>query len=93
MSPGPVPDQSSVLRVQRAIPLVNRKGKRDGTASMDTKVNRIIPSQQAETAFKRNGLIDTSSDLFSYDEKYQCPDGTTICELSPGIYGCCAIER
>ena len=85
---------SSVLRVQ-AILLVNSTEKRcrDGTAGMDPKVNRIIPSQQAETAFKRSGLIDTSSDVFSSDEKYQCPDGTTICELSSGIYGCCPIEN
>ena len=85
------PVYSSALRVQ-AIPLVNSTEKRcrDGTAGMDPKVSRIIPSQQAETAFKRSGLIDTSSDVF---EKYQCPDGTTICELSPGIYGCCPIEN
>ena len=85
------PTYSSVLRVQ-AIPLVNSTEKRcrDGTAGMDPKVSRIIPSQQAETAFKRSGVIDTSSDVF---EKYQCPDGTTICELSPGIYGCCPIEN
>ena len=85
---------SSVLRVQ-AILLVNSTEKRcrDGTAGMDPKVNRIIPSQQAETAFKRSGLIDTSSDVFPSDEKHQCPDGTTICELSSGIYGCCPIEN
>ena len=85
---------SSVLRVQ-AIPLVNSTEKRchDGTAGMDPKVNKIIPSEQAETAFKRSGFIGTSGDVSSPDENYQCPDGTTICELSRGIYGCCPIKN
>ena len=88
------PGYSSVLRVQ-AIPLVNSTDKRcrDGTAGIYPKVNRIIPSQKAETAFKRSGVIGTSGDVFSTDEKHQCPDGTTICELSSGIYGCCPIEN
>ena len=77
------------------MPLVNSTDKRcrDGTAGMDPKVSRVIPSQQAEQASKRSGLINTSGDVFSPDEKYQCPDGTTICELSSGIYGCCPIEN
>ena len=85
---------SSVLRVQ-AILLVNSTDKRgsDGTAGMDPKISKIIPSQQVETASKRNGFIGTSGNVFSPDEKYQCPDGTSICELSSGIYGCCHLVR
>ncbi|KAK2556025.1 hypothetical protein P5673_022024, partial [Acropora cervicornis] len=60
---------------------------------MDPKVNRVTPSQQAEQASKKTGVIGTSGDVFSPDEKHQCADGTTICELSPGIYGCCPIEN
>ena len=88
------PGYSSVLQVQ-AIPLVKIIDKRcrKGTAGMDPKVNRVTPSQQAEQASKKSGVIGTSGDVFSPDEKYQCPDGTTICELSPGIYGCCPIEN
>ena len=83
------PGYSSVLRVQ-AIPLVNSTDKRcgDGTAGMDSKVSR-----QAEQASKKSGFISTSGDVFSPEEKHQCPDGTTICELSSGIYGCCPIEN
>ena len=81
---------SSVLQVQ-AIPLVN--SCREGAAGMDPNVNKIIPSQQAETAFKRRGFISTPGDVSFPDENYQCLDGTTICELSPGIYGCCPIKN
>ena len=77
---------SSVLRV-KAILLVN------STAGMDLKVTKLIPSQQVETASKRNGFIGTSGNVFSPDEKYHCPDGTSICELSSGIYGCCHLVR
>ena len=75
----------------QAILLVNSIDKRgrDGTAGMDPKVSKIIPSQQVETAWKRNGFIGTSGNVFSPDDKYLCPDGTSICELSSGIYGCC----
>ena len=88
------PGYSSVLQVQ-AMPLVNSTDKRcrDDTAGMDPKASRVIPSQQTEQASKRSGLINTSGDDFSSDEKYQCPDGTTICELASGIYGCCPIEN
>jgi len=88
------PGYSSVLQVQ-AIPLVKIIDKRcrEGTAGMDPKVNRVTPSQQAEQASKKTGVIGTSGDVFSPDEKHQCADGTTICELSPGIYGCCPIEN
>ena len=85
---------SSALRVQ-AILLVNSTDQRcrDGTAGMDPKVSKIIPSQQEETASKRNGFIGTSGNVFSPDKKYQCPDGTSICQLSSGIYGCCQLFR
>ena len=85
---------SSVLQVQASL-LVNSTDKRcrDGTADMDPKVSKIIPSQHVETASKRNGFIGTSGDVFSPDEKYQCPDGTSICELASGIYGCCHLVR
>lgn len=88
------PVYSSVLQVQ-AMPLVNSTEKRcrDGAAGMDPKVSRIIPSQQGEQASKRSGLIGTSGEVFSRDEKNQCPDGTTICELSSGTYGCCTNEN
>ena len=80
---------------EQAILLVNSTDKRgsDGTAGMDPKDSKIIPSQQVETASKRNGFIGTSGNVFSPDEKYQCPDGTSICELSSGIYGCCHLVR
>ena len=86
--------ESSALRVQ-AILLVNSTDQRgsDGTVGVDPKVSKIIPSQQEETASKRNGLISTSGNVFSPDEKYQCPDGTSICELSSGTYGCCHLVR
>ena len=85
---------SPALPVQ-AILLVNSIDKRgrDGTAGMDPKDSKIIPSQQVETASKRNGFIGTSGNVFSPDEKYQCPDGTSICELSSGRYGCCHLVR
>ena len=85
---------SSVLQVP-AILLVNSTDKRcpDGTAGMDPKVSKIIPSQQVEKASKRNGFIGTSGDVFLRDKKYQCPHGTSICELSSGIYGCCHLVR
>ena len=85
---------SSALRVQ-AILLVNSTDQRcrDGAAGMDAKVSKIIPSQQKETASKRNGFIGTSGDFLSPNEKYQCSDGTSICELSSGIYGCCHLVR
>ena len=88
------PGYSSVLQVQ-AIPLgkIIDKGCREGTAGMDPKVNRVTPSQQAEQASKKSGVIGISGDVFSPDEKHQCADGTTICELSPGVYGCCPIEN
>ena len=72
---------SSVLRV-KAILLVN------STAGMDPKVSKLVPSQQVEIASK-----GTSGNVFSPDEKYQCPDGTSICKLSSGIYGCCHFVR
>ena len=77
------------------MPLVNSTDKRcrDGTAGMDPEVSRVTPSQRAEQASKRSGLIGTSGEVFSHDQNYQCPDGTTICELSSGIYGCCPIEN
>ena len=81
------------------MPLVNSTDKhcRDDTAGvelgMDPKIRRVILSQPAEQASKRSGLIGTSGDVFSPDEKYQCPEGTTICEISSGIYGCCPIEN
>ena len=85
---------SSALRVQ-AILLVNSTDQRcrDGTAGMNPKVNKIIPSQHEETASKRNGFMGTSENVFAPDEKYQCPDGTSICELSSGIYGCCHLVK
>ena len=85
---------SSVLRVQ-AILLVNSTDERcrDGTEGMDPKVSKIMPSLQVETASKINGFIGTSGNVFSPDEKYQCPDGTSICELSSGIHGCCHLVR
>ena len=86
--------ESPALPVQ-AILLVNSIDKRgrDGTAGMDPKDSKIIPSQQVETAWKRNSFIGTSGNVFSPDEKYLCPDGTSICELSSGIYGCCHLVR
>ena len=85
---------SSVLRVP-ALPLVSDtdKGCRDGKAGMDLKVGRIRPSQQPETALKKIRFIGTSGEVFFPDEKYQCPEGTSICELSSGIYGCCHLVR
>ena len=85
---------SSVLRVQ-AIPLVNSTDKRcrDGTAGMAQKASKSIPSQQAETSSKISGFIGTSGNVFSLDENYQCLHGTSICELSSGIYGCCHLVR
>ena len=85
---------SSILRVQ-AIPLVNSTVKRcrDGTAGMAQKVSKSIPSQQAETASKISGFIGTSGNVFSPDGNYQCLHGTSICELSSGIYGCCHLVR
>jgi len=56
---------------------------------MDPKVSGITPSQQEETLLKTSGFNGTPSDIFSPDEKHQCPDGTSTCELSSGIYGCC----
>ena len=49
---------SSVLRVQAAV-LVNSTDKRcrDGTAGMDLKSGRSIPSQQVETALKTSVFI------------------------------------
>ena len=81
---------SSVLRVQAAV-LVNSTGKRchDGTTDMELKAGKSIPTQQIETAMKRSGFIDVSSP----DEKYQCPEGTSTCELSSGINGCCPIQN
>ena len=78
---------SSALRVQ-AILLVNSTDQRyrDGTAGMDAK---IIHSQQEETAAKRHGFIGKFGDVYSPNEKYQCSDGTSICELPSGRYGCC----
>ena len=80
---------------EQAILLVNSTDKRgsDDTAGMDPKDSKVIPSQQVKTASKRNGFIGTSGHVFSPDEKYQCPDGTSICELSSGIYGCCHLVR
>ena len=88
------PTYSSVLQMP-AILLVNSTDKRchDGTADIDPKVSRITPSQQEETVLKRSGFIGTSGDVFSPDEKYQCPDGTSTCELSSGIHGCCPIQN
>ena len=85
---------SSVLQLP-AILLVNSTDERcpDGTAGMDPKVSKIIPSQQVETASKKNGFIGTSGDVFLRDKKYQCPHGTSICQLSSGIYGCCHLVR
>ena len=85
---------SSALQVQ-AILLVNSTDQRsrDGTIVMDAKVSNVIPSQQEETASKRNGFTGTSGDVFSPDQKYQCSDGTSICELSSGVYGCCHLVR
>ena len=85
---------SSVLRIPAHL-LANDtdKGCRDGIAGMDLKVGRIRPSQQPETALKRMRFISTSGEVFSTDEKYQCPEGTSICELSSGIYGCCQLVR
>jgi len=88
------PTYSSVLQMP-AILLVNSTDKRchDGTADMDSKVSRITPSQQEETVLKRTGVIGTSDDVFSPGEKYHCPDGTSTCELSSGIHGCCPIQN
>ena len=75
--------------------LVNSTDKRrcDGTAGMDPKVSRTIPSQKGETALKRNSFVGTSGKLvFSSNEKYQCPDGTETCELPSGRNGCCPIR-
>ena len=85
---------SPALPVQ-AIIIVNSIDKRgrDDTAGMDSKDSKIIPSQQVETASKRTGFIGTSGNVFYPDEKYLCSDGTSICELSSGIYGCCHLVR
>ena len=71
--------------------LVNNKDTygRDGTAGIDTKVSRIVPSQQVETSLKGIRFLYTSGDVLSPDEKYQCPDGTSPCELFYGRLGCC----
>ena len=73
--------------------LVNNKHTygRDGTAGI--KFSRIIPSQQVETLSKSIGFVYTSGDVLSPDEKYQCPDGTSPCELFYRIYGCCHIQN
>ena len=76
--------------------LVNNTDKlgRDGTAGIHPKVSTIIPSQQLETSLmKRIGFRHTSGDILFPDEKYQCPDGTSPCELIYGIYGCCPIQN
>ena len=71
--------------------LVNNKDTygRDGTAGIDTNVSRIVPSQQVETSLKGIRFLYTSGDVLSPDEKYQCPDGTSPCELFYGRLGCC----
>ena len=71
--------------------LVNNKDTygRDGTAGIDTNVSRIIPSQQVETSLKEIRFLYTSGDVLSPDEKYQCPGGTSPCELFYGRLGCC----
>ena len=76
--------------------LVNNTDKlsRDGIAGIHPKVSTIIPSQQLETSLmKRIGFRHTSGDILLPDEKYQCPDGTSPCELIYGIYGCCPIQN
>ena len=86
---------SSAFQMQTIL-LINSTDKpcRDGTAGMGPKViSRITPLRQEETALKRSSFIGTSGDVFSPDEKYQCPDGTSTCELSSGIYGCCPIQN
>ena len=85
---------SSILRVQAA-ELVNSTDKRcpDGTAGMDFKAGRSTPSQQVETALKRSGFIDSPGQVSSPGEKYQCPEGTSTCELSSGRDGCCPIQN
>ena len=85
---------SSVLGVQAAV-LVNGTGKlcRNVAAGIDLKAAKRIPSQQIETAKKRSGFIGTSGDVSSHDKKYQCPEGTSTCELSSGIEGCCPIQN
>ena len=90
-----VPLTDSLALPVQAILLVNSTDKRgsDGTASMDPKDSKIIPSQQVEKPSNRIGFIGTSGDVFPPDEKYQCPDGTSVCELSSGIYGCCHLVR
>ena len=79
----------------QAMLLVNSTDKRcrDGTASMAQKVSKNIPSQQAETPSKISDFISTSGNVFSPDENYQCLHGTSICELSSEIYGCCHLVR
>ena len=86
--------RSSVLRVPAA-ELVNSTDKccRDGTAGMDLKAGIRIPSQQVETALKTSGFIDTSGDVSSRDEKFQCPDGTGMCKLFSGRDGCSPIPN
>ena len=88
------PGYSSVLRVQAAM-LANSTGKRcrDGTVDMDLQAGKIIPTQQIETAKKRSRFIGTSGDVSPPDKKYQCPKGTSTCELSSGIDGCCPIQN
>lgn len=85
---------SSVLREPAAV-LVNSTGKRcrDGTADMNLKAGKSIPTQQIETAMKRSAFIGTSGDVSSPDEKYKCPEGTSTCELSSGNDGCCPIQN
>ena len=76
--------------------LVNNTDKlgHDGTAGIHPKVTRIIPSQQLEmSSLKRIGFRRTSGDILFPDEQYQCPDGTSPCELFYGIYGCCPIQN
>ena len=83
----------------RCVPLrllVNNTDKlgRDGTADIHPKVTRIIPSQQLETSLKGIiGFHHTSGGILFPDEKYQCPDGKSPCELFYGIYGCCPIHN
>ena len=83
-----------LLREPAAV-LVNSTGKRcrDGTADMNLKAGKSIPTQQIETAMKRSGFIGTSGDVSSPDEKYKCPEGTSTCELSSGNDGCCPIQN
>ena len=75
--------------------LVNNTDKlgRDGTAGIHPKASKVVPSQQLETSLKKIGSLYTSVDVLSPNEKYQCPDGTSPCELFYGTYGCCPIQN